>query len=444
MSDYLISNARIVNEGRQSQGDVSIRRGRIEQVGGAISAGNRTRVIDAAGRILLPGMIDSHVHCREPGLTHKADFVTESSAAVAGGITSFIDMPNVKPPTIDNAAIAAKHAAAHGRAVANYGFHFGATNDNPEAVKALDASLVAAVKVFMGASTGRMLVDDDHALEAIFAHSAVPVITHCEDTPMIEAAEQRARDKYGEDVPMRAHPEIRSREACLVSSQRALDLARRHGTRLQILHLSTAEELELFEPGPMAGKQITAEACVHHLFFDADDYAAKGTLIKCNPAIKTVADREALWAAVADGRIDILASDHAPHLLDEKHATYFQAPSGLPLLQHELISLVDHVKAGRLTLEQLAQKSAHNPAERYAIAERGYIREGYWADLALIDMDQPTVVDNEPLYSKCGWTPFAGHTFASAIAATFVSGQLAYHEGKLTRCCTGQPLQYVR
>src|SRR5699024_1531012 len=290
-----------------------------------------------------------------------------------------------------------------------YGFHFGATNDNIEAIKALDTSLVAAIKVFMGASTGRMLVDDEATLDQLFANAPVLVITHCEDTPMIEAAEQRARTRYGEDVPMREHPRIRSREACLRSSQQAIELAHRHGTQLQILHLTTAEEMALFEPGPMAGKQITAEVCAHHLFFADSDYADKGTLIKCNPAIKSAADRAALWAAVADGRIDILASDHAPHLLAEKQAGYFQAPSGLPLLQHELPSLLDHVKDGRLTLEQLVEKTAHNVAERYAIAERGYIREGYWADLTLVDLQQPTAVEFEPLYSKCGWTPFAGH-----------------------------------
>src|SRR5699024_6277988 len=276
MINYLITNARIVNEGRQTESDLLVQNGRIEQLGAGIKAPANAEVLDAAGRVLLPGMIDSHVHCREPGLTHKADMASESAAAVAGGVTSIIDMPNVQPPTTDHAAIVAKHELARGRASTNYGFHFGATNDNIEAIKALDTSLVAAIKVFMGASTGRMLVDDEATLDQLFANAPVLVITHCEDTPMIEAAEQRARAQYGEDVPMREHPRIRSREACLRSSQQAIELAHRHGTQLQILHLTTAEEMALFEPGPMAGKQITAEVCAHHLFFADSDYADKG------------------------------------------------------------------------------------------------------------------------------------------------------------------------
>ncbi len=444
MTDYLITNARIVNEGRQFNSDLLIRNGRVEKIAAEIAAPNNAEVLDAAGRVLLPGMIDDQVHFREPGMTHKADLASESRAAVAGGITSFMDMPNVNPLTIDNGALAAKHAAARGRAMANYGFHFGATNDNIEAIKAVDTRLAASIKVFMGASTGRMLVDDDSALEAIFAHTPLPVITHCEDTPMIEANEQRARDRYGDDVPMREHPIIRSREACYASSSKAIALARRHGTQLHVLHLTTADELDQFEAGPMKGKQITAEACVHHLFFDDGDYETKGTLIKCNPAIKTAADREALLAAVAEGRIDIMATDHAPHLWDEKQNPYFKAPAGLPLVQHALVSLIDHVKAQRFTLEQLAEKTAHNVADRFAVTERGYIREGYWADLALVDMDRPSVVNDQPVLAKCGWTPFAGHRFSCSIAATFVSGQLAYHEGKLSQGCTGEALAYGR
>ena len=442
MTDYLISNARIVNEGRQFEGDVLVRNGRIEQIGGAIGAPDHTEVIDANGRTLLPGMIDSHVHCREPGLTHKADIASESRAMVAGGITSFMDMPNVQPPTTDNDALAAKQTLAEGRAMANYGFHLGATNDNIEAIKALDPQTTPGIKVFMGASTGRMLVDDEAALDAIFASAPVPVLTHCEDTPMIEAAEQQARARYGADVPMREHPNIRSRQACYASTTRAVELAQRHGTQLHVLHLTTADEMVLFEPGAMAGKQITGEACVHHLFFCDDDYAAKGTLIKCNPSIKTAADRDALRKAMASGRIDIIGTDNAPHLLAEKDNSYFDAPAGLPLVQYALVAMLEHVTAGHLTLEQLAAKCAHNPAQRFGVVERGYIREGYWADLVLVDVDRPTGAANDQVLAKCGWTPFAGHVFGSSIAATFVSGQLAYHEGEVNPRCMGRALRY--
>jgi dihydroorotase len=302
----------------------------------------------------------------------------------------------------------------------------------------------AGIKIFMGASTGRMLVNDDTALEAIFAHAPLTVLTHCEDTPMIEANAAAARQRYGEAVPMEQHPVIRSREACYASSAKAIALAQAYSTALHILHITTAEELELFAPGPMAGKQITAEACVHHLFFTDADYAVLGTWIKCNPAIKTAKDRAALLNAIAQDRIDILATDHAPHLAAEKDAPYFAAPAGLPLVQHALISLLDHAAAGHFTLEQLVAKAAHNVAERFNIAERGYIREGYWADLVIADMNAPTVVDDEPIYAKCGWSPFTGHTFASRIMSTFVSGQLAYHEGKLSPGCIGQALAYNR
>lgn len=442
MTDYLITNARIVNEGQRRDADVLIRDGRINKIAASIDAPANAEVIDAKGLFLLPGMIDDQVHFREPGLTDKADLASESRAAVAGGITSFMDMPNVKPPTIDNAALAAKHDAARGRCMANYGFHFGATNDNIEDIKRLDTSLAAGVKIFMGASTGKMLVDDDTALEQIFEHAPLTVLTHCEDTPMIEANAARARDLYGADVPMSEHPIIRSREACYASSSKALDLARRHGTQLHILHITTADELELFEPGAMKNKRITAEACTHHLFFEDSDYAARGTLIKCNPAIKTHADRDALLKAVAEDRIDVLATDHAPHLLEDKNKSYFDAPAGLPLVQQALVSLLDHVSSGYFTLEQLVTKSAHNPADRFGVAERGYLREGYWADLVLVDMDGKTTVDNEPILAKCGWTPFSGHTFKSRVMSTFVSGQLAYHGGKLSQGCVGQALTY--
>jgi len=444
MTDYLITNARLVNEGQRNDADVLIGNGRIEKIAPSIDAPAGVEVIDAAGRFLLPGMIDDQVHFREPGITHKADLASESRAAVAGGITSFMDMPNVNPPTIDHATLVAKHELARGRCAANYGFHFGTTNDNLEDIKRLDTSLAAGVKIFMGASTGRMLVDDEDALEAIFEHSPLTVLTHCEDTPMIEANAAAARERYGEDVPIDQHPVIRPREVCYASSSKAIALAKKHDTQLHILHITTAEELDQFAPGPMAGKQITAEACAHHLFFDDSDYAQRGTLIKCNPAIKTADDRRALLQAVADDRIDVLATDHAPHLAAEKDNTYFKAPAGLPLAQHALMALLDQVTAGYFSLEQLVQKSAHNVAERFDIAKRGYIREGYWADLVLVDLDAGTNVDDEPIFAKCGWSPFAGHRFNSRILSTFVSGQLAYHEGKLSQGCVGQALAYDR
>ncbi|MFC3103567.1 dihydroorotase [Salinisphaera aquimarina] len=444
MSCYLITNARLVNEGQRTESDVLIENGRIAKIAASIDAPANAQVIDAEGKFLLPGMIDDQVHFREPGLTEKADVTSESRAAVAGGITSFMDMPNVKPPTIDNDALAAKLAMAKGRTMANYGFYLGATNDNIEAIKGVDVRLAPAIKIFMGASTGKMLVDNEAALEAIFEHAPLPILTHCEDTPMIEANAARAREQYGDDVPMSEHPVIRSREACYASSSKAIALARRHDARLHILHITTADELDQFSAGPMADKRITAEACVHHLFFTEADYAARGTLIKCNPAIKSAADRAALLKAVGDDVIDVLATDHAPHLLEEKNNSYFKAPAGLPLVQHALVSLLDHVNDGHFTLEQLVQKSAHNVADRFDIAERGYIREGYWADLVVVDMNGRSVVDDEPVLAKCGWTPFAGHTFRSRVVSTFVSGQLAFHEGKLSQGCIGEALAYDR
>ncbi|WP_348760688.1 dihydroorotase [uncultured Salinisphaera sp.] len=444
MTDLLIKNATLINEGQRQQADLRVADGRIDQIARQISARDNDTVIEADGCWLMPGMIDDQVHFREPGLTDKADMASESRAAVAGGITSFMDMPNVKPPTIDHEALVAKLDMARGRCAANYGFHLGATNDNIEAIKRVDGTQAAGVKIFMGASTGKMLVDDDSALEAIFEHSPLPILTHCEDTPMIEANAARARETYGDDVPMRQHPVIRSREACIASSKKAMDLATRHAARLHILHITTAEELALFAAGPMADKKITAEACIHHLFYSEDDYDRLGALIKCNPAIKTEADRRAILQAVADDVIDVLATDHAPHARADKDNSYFSAPAGLPLVQHAVPSLVDQVIAGHFSAEQLVTKMAHNVADRFDIIDRGYLREGYWADLVLVAPAGQTVVDDEPVLAKCGWTPFAGHTFAARVKATVVSGQLAYHDGKLSQGCIGQALAYDR
>lgn len=444
MTSLLITNAQIVNEGQIRQGDVLVRNGRIEKVGGNLSAHKVDRVIDAQGKHLLPGMIDDQVHFREPGLTHKGEIATESAAAVAGGITSYMEMPNVNPLTINRAALEDKYQRAAQKSLANFAFYLGASNDNLDEIKAIDPGAACGIKVFMGASTGNMLVDDPRTLEGIFANSPIIVVTHCEDSPLIKASEDQYRAQYGEDVPMACHPLIRSEEACWKSSALAVELAKKHGTQLHILHVTTARELAHFQPGDIAGKQITAEACVHHLYFNEADYETRGALIKCNPAIKTKADQEGLLAAVQDGRIDIIATDHAPHTWDEKQQSYFKAPSGLPLVQHALVSLLEHYHAGRFSLDTIVQKTSHNVALRFQVAERGFIREGYWADLTLVDLATPTVVDEQEILSKCGWSPFAGVIFKSSIHTTLVNGQVAYENGQVNRALRGQRLVFNR
>lgn len=448
MSDTLIVNARLVNEGREFDGDLRIARGRIAQVGSGLSARDGEHVIDAGGRRLLPGMIDDQVHFREPGLEYKADIASESAAAVAGGLTSVMDMPNTTPPTLDAAALADKYARASGRAWANHGFYLGASNDNLEAIRSLDPLTAPGIKVFMGASTGNMLVDDPAILDAIFASAPTPIITHCEDTPMIEAELARYKARYGDDIPAACHPDIRSREACVKSTELALSLARRHGTRLHVLHISTADELALFERGPLiredgSRKQITAETCIHYLRFDRDDYARLGHLIKCNPAIKDASDREALVRALADDVIDVLATDHAPHTLEEKMRPYTQAPSGLPLVQYALNAALELVHEGHLTTAQIVQKFAHAPAQLFDMRERGFLREGYWADLVLVD-DAPLTVQRADVLSKCGWSPFEGTTFHSRIASTWVNGVQVWNGARLVGAAQGQRLEFAR
>jgi dihydroorotase len=440
-----IKNARVVNEGRIAESDILIRSGRIERIAPDIPADHGDRVLDAAGRYLVPGFIDDQVHFREPGLTHKGDMATESAAAVAGGITSFMEMPNVKPPTTNREALADKYRRASGRSRANFAFYLGATNENLEEIRQLEPAEACGVKVFMGASTGNMLVDAPAILEQIFSDAPVIVATHCEDTPTIHANEKVFRERYGDDVPMSAHPQIRSAEACYKSSSLAVDLARRHGTRLHVLHLTTARELELFDDGPLKDKSITAEVCAHHLFFDESAYAELGTLIKCNPAIKTLADREALLAALITGRIDVIATDHAPHTLEEKKRPYFDAPAGLPYAQQALLTLLEHFNDGVLPLELIVEKTSHAVAELFGIRDRGYIREGYWADLVLVDPGQETVVASDEQFSKCGWTPFDGYRFRSSITATLVNGVIVYQNGVLTEAIPGQRLEcYTR
>jgi dihydroorotase len=444
MNDWLIRNADIVNEGRRFHGDVRVRAGRIDAIGGALAAREGEREFDARGRLLLPGMIDDQVHFREPGLEHKGDFFTESRAAAAGGVTSFFEMPNSKPTTTDYGALADKVERASRKSLANYAFYFGATNDNLEAIRGLDPRSACGIKIFMGASTGNMLVDNPDTLAGIFRDAPVPVVTHCEDTPTIEANLAVERAKYGDAIPVERHPYIRSREACIKSTRLAIDLARRYGTRLHVLHISTADELALFAPGPIEGKRITAETCVHFLHFSEADYATKGNLIKCNPAIKSASDRAALIEALKSGRIDVLATDHAPHTLEEKGQSYEKAPSGLPLVQFVLQCALERWFDGQLPLEVLAEKTAHAPAKLFNVRERGFIREGHWADLTLVDLAKPQTVTRDEVISKCGWSPFEGTTFRSSIAATWINGHLAWDDGKLDDSQLGQRVEFDR
>ena len=438
--NYQIVNARIVNEGTITEGNVVIEGERIKGIN--VPAPENCETIDAKGAYLLPGMIDDQVHFREPGLEHKGTIATESAAAVAGGITSYMEMPNCNPLTISQAALIDKRDRASKCSASNYGFYLGATNDNLEAVKSVDTSLTCGVKIFMGASTGNMLVDNTATLEGIFAATSLLVATHCESTPMILEAEAAATAKWGEDIPFSEHPNIRSVEACYASSSLAVGLARKHGTKLHVLHLTTAKELDLFDTGPIENKRITAEACVHHLFFNSDDYAEKGALIKCNPAIKTPADQAALLKAVAEDRIDVIATDHAPHTWEEKGRKYSTAPAGLPLVQHAVISLLDRVTDDTFSIEQIVHKTAHAPAILYQVAERGFIREGYFADLILVSPDSEHV--EMPILSKCGWSPFEGHKFSHRIDKTWVNGHLRYSDGSVQPGPFGQALTYHR
>src|SRR5580765_4996027 len=414
MNDVLIVNADIVDDGRRFPGDVRVRNGRIEAVGSELAAQANEHVFDARGRLLLPGMIDDQVHFREPGLEHKGDFFTESRAAVAGGITSFMEMPNSKPTTTNREALEDEYARAAKRSLANHAFYLGATNDNLEEIQRLDPKAACGIKIFMGASTGSMLVDNPTTLDAIFRDAPTLIATHCEDTPTIDANLASARAKYGDAIPIEEHPFIRSREACIKSTRLAMELARRHDSRLHVLHVTTAEELELFAPGPSDGKRITAETCVHFLQFSNEDYATKGNLIKCNPAVKLPSDRAAIIRAINDGRIDILATDHAPHTWEEKQQSYEKAPSGLPLVQSVLQCALERWFDGQIPLELIVEKTAHAPAKLFAVKERGFLREGYFADLTLLDINAPQTVKRADVISKCGWSPFEGYTFRSS------------------------------
>ncbi|BBP80310.1 dihydroorotase [Pseudomonas gingeri NCPPB 3146 = LMG 5327] len=445
MSSLLIRNARVVNEGREFDADVRVLNGRIEHIAPQISNASADREIDAAGDWLLPGMIDDQVHFRDPGAPHKGSLHTESRAAVAGGITSYMDMPNTRPATLTLEALADKKRRAAINSVANYGFHFGVSNDNLDTVAALDPRQVAGVKVFMGASTGNMLVDDPRVLERLFAEVPTILLAHCEHTPTIDQRMDNLRELFGDMIPPGAHPLIRNAEACYRSSSLAVELARRHGTRLHVLHLTSERELALFENKPLSEKRITAEVCLHHLLFDDRDYPRLGNLIKCNPAIKHQSDRDALREALLSNRLDVIGSDHAPHTWEEKQRPYSEAPSGLPLVQHALPALMELVAAKVLPLTTLVAKTSHRVADLFAIPERGYLREGYWADLVLMNR-QPVnrAVSNEPILYQCGWTPFVERSFRHHVGTTVVSGQIAWHAGQIHDNCQGQPLQFLR
>lgn len=444
MKNWLIRGAELVNEGSRRVADVRLRDGRIETIADSLAAHADETVVDATGLWLLPGMIDDQVHFREPGLEHKADFATESRAAVAGGITSYMEMPNSKPTTTTLEALEDKYARAAAKSVANHAFYLGATNDNLDVIRALDPKAACGIKIFMGASTGNMLVDNPDTLDAIFRDAPTIVVTHCEDSPMIDANLARERERHDGPIPVERHPYIRSREACLKSSTLAVGLAQRHGTRLHVLHITTADELALFTTGPLRDKRITAETCVHFLQFSEKDYATLGNQIKCNPAIKSESDREAIVAAVRDGRIDVLATDHAPHTIEEKALPYEQAPSGLPLVQFALQCALEQAFDGTIPLERIVESLTHAPADLFQVHRRGYLREGYYADLVLVDPNRPHTVRREEVLSRCGWSPFEGHTFRSSIASTWVNGERVWDGVRIDETVRGMRLEFDR
>ncbi|MEO9533715.1 MAG: dihydroorotase [Crocinitomicaceae bacterium] len=442
MAKILLKNATIINEGHRFESDLLINNDRIEKIARSISD-ESADVIDLKGKWLIPGMIDDQVHFREPGLTHKANIGTESRAAVAGGITSFMEMPNTKPNALTQELLQDKYDIAAKTSIANYSFFMGASNDNMEEVLKTDRKQVCGVKVFMGSSTGNMLVDNEQTLTGIFSKCDMLIATHCEDEATVRANMEKFKAEYGEDVPIKYHPIIRSEEACYLSSSLAANLAKKFDTRLHILHISTAKELELFRNDiPLAEKKITAEACVHHLWFSDEDYDKKGTHIKWNPAVKKASDRAAIWEAVNDNRIDVLATDHAPHTLEEKSGNYFTAPSGGPLVQHAVLAILQKVKEGNISLERAVEKMSHAVADCFHIDNRGYIREGYFADLVVVDPNTSYGVDKSNILYKCGWSPFEGVSFDHSIDTTFVNGRIVYQDGKVIEGNTGARMTF--
>lgn len=443
MSTILIKNATIVNEGKQAIADVLVKQGTIEKIANDITLKEQARIIDATGLYLLPGVIDDQVHFREPGLTHKANIATESRAAVAGGVTSFMEMPNTNPPALSQELLESKYQIAAETSLANYSFFMGVSNDNVEEVLKTNKKQqeVCGVKIFMGSSTGNMLVDNYNTLNRIFSDSELLIATHCEDERIINANKEQYKDADHASF----HPMIRDVEACFESSFSAVQLAKQTGARLHILHISTAKELQLFSNMlPLKEKRITNEVCVHHLHFTADDYEHYGNLIKCNPAIKAKDNKEALWEALLDDRLDVIATDHAPHTWEEKQQPYQQAPSGVPLIQHSLLLMLQYVKEGKITLEKVVEKMSHAVADCFQISKRGYIREGYHADLVLVNMNGVYRVSKENIFYKCGWSPFEGHQFPTTIQATLVNGNVVYENGVINESYKGQRILFDR
>ena len=445
MTNYVLKNAQIVNEGRIIASDLRIENGRIAKIATDINPTPGDIVLDVKGKHVFPGMIDDQVHFREPGLTHKATIASEARAAVAGGVTSFMEMPNTVPNALTQELLADKYAIAAAGSLANYSFFMGAGNDNLEEVLKTNSRDVCGIKIFMGSSTGNMLVDNAQTLEKLFSSCEMLIATHCEDEPTVRARTALFKEKYPENAPAYIHPLVRNEEACYLSSSMAVDLAKKNNTRLHILHISTEEELALFETGKaVKDKKITAEVCVHHLWFDAAQYDTLGNQIKCNPAIKDARHKAALRKALVSGELDIIATDHAPHTWEEKSQEFWKSPSGLPLVQHPLLLMIDLAKEGHISLELIAEKTAHAVADCFQIEDRGYIREGYWADLAIVDLNKPLTVSKENILYQCGWSPLEGHTLSASVEHTFVSGHLAYSQGSFDESKTGKRLLFNR
>lgn len=441
----LIKGAEVINEGKREILNVFIDGEKIAKISAQEIEGDFDRIIEAEGKLLVPGAIDDQVHFREPGLTNKAELFTESRAAVAGGITSYMEMPNTIPQATTVELLEEKYDRAAQVSLANYSFFIGTTNENLEELEKVDPKKVCGVKIFMGSSTGDMVVDNAAALENVFANVKMLIATHCEDDPMIKENTAKMIEKYGDDIPIELHPDIRSREACYKSSSLAVGLAKKHNARLHILHISTKEELDLFDNTlPLTEKRITAEACIHHMWFERKDYAEKGTLIKWNPAVKEKSDKEAILEAVKDNRIDVIATDHAPHSLEEKDNVYTKAPSGAPLVQHALVAMLELAKDGKISIEKVVEKMAHAPAIMFEVKDRGFIREGYQADLVLVDPNKSWTVNKDNILYKCGWSPLEGQTFSNSIDTTFVNGNVVYENGKIVEGTIGQRLEFDR
>lgn len=444
MGTFLLKNGKLVNEGRVYEADLLIKGDRIELIGTDLSS-DLAEVIDLNGSYVFPGVIDDQVHFREPGLTHKGDIASESRAALAGGITSFMEQPNTNPQTVTIERLEEKMAMGAASSYANYSFLFGGTNDNLEELKRLDPKATSGVKLFLGSSTGNMLVDDEKVIEGIFKATPLVISAHCEDEGTIRKNLEAAKEQYGEAIPMGMHSEIRSAEACYLSSSRAIELAKQTGARLHVFHLSTAIETALFTNDiPLSEKKITAEVCLHHLWFSQEDYKEKGSLIKWNPAVKSAQDREGLWKALLDDRIDIVATDHAPHTIEEKNNTYLTAPSGGPLVQHSLVGMMQKYEQGLISLEQIVQKMCHNPAILFDITDRGYLREGYYADITVVAPNSKWMVSKENIAYKCGWSPFEGVEFSNRVTHTFVNGHLGYQNGEFSKQRNAKRLQFNR